>query len=144
MVDAHQQAAQAVDDFEAGRIAPGEFSHREHVRLAWAYLVQRTPAAALQAMSDGLRRFATEAGAPEKYHETVTWAWVLLIHERMAADPLLDWDAFETANPDLFDSGEPILGRYYDAEVLASDRARRVFILPTPSPTTAAPAARAR
>ena len=35
----------------------------------------------------GLRELAVRRGAPERYHETVTWGLIVLIHERMASAP---------------------------------------------------------
>ena len=114
--------------FEAGREPPGGFHHREHVRVAWLYLRSDTLPAALHRFRSGLRRFAAAQGKPERYHETITTSYVLLIHARMAS--ALTWDEFADANPDLFAWSPSILDRYYRPETLASERARREFIAP--------------
>src|SRR5262245_19145544 len=57
------------------------FDHREHVRLAWLYLRGAPLLVALDRFCRGLRRFAAAAGMPDRYHETITWAYLFLIHE---------------------------------------------------------------
>jgi hypothetical protein len=75
-----------------------------------------------------LRRFAEAQGKPERYHETITTAYVLLIHERMTSP--LTWHEFAAANPDLLQWSPSSLDRYYQSETLSSDRARREFVTP--------------
>src|SRR5437764_13542436 len=85
---------------------------------------------ALQRFSAALRRFAIHHGKATLYHETITWAFVALIHERMQRRPDLDWDGFCRQNPELLTWHPSILDRYYRPETLASDLARRVFVFP--------------
>ncbi len=117
-----------VRDFEAGRVE--SFHHRDHVRLAWAYLEQESPARALDRFAAALQAFAASRGKPELYHETITWAFLLLIQERRARQAAPDFEAFAAANPDLLTWKPSILDRYYRHETLASDLARRVFLMP--------------
>jgi hypothetical protein len=42
----------------------------------------------------------------------------------------LAWEAFERRHPDLFRWSPSVLSAYYPPEVLGSDLARRVFVLP--------------
>ena len=121
-------------DFESLALQPGTFGHPEHVRVAFAYLRRHGLWDALGRVRDGLRAFATAAGAPEKYHETVTCALVFLIHERMADGPdLTRWDDFAAANPDLLEWKDGPFFARYPGEVMASPVARRTFVLP-PAP----------
>jgi hypothetical protein len=78
--------------------------------------------------SQALRQMAARAGRPEAYHETITIAFLSVIAERMG--DIDAFDAFASANPDLLD--KRVLARWYGAEQLASDRARRTFVLPQP------------
>jgi hypothetical protein len=116
-----------VAQFEACTLPPREFDHRNHVRLAWLYLNEAPLLEALARFRTSLQRYAGSLGASAKYHETITFAFLFLIHERMQCDARATFDAFAAAHPDLF---EPILLRYYRAETLASDLARRSFVLP--------------
>jgi len=122
---------QLLTDFEALNLAPGSFHHAEHVRLAFAYLRRYDLFESMSRYRVGLKRFATHAGAPGKYHETVTCALMILIHERMAADSSADdWAAFAHANGDLMEWKGGAFFDYYDVDVLDSNLARKTFVLP--------------
>lgn len=117
--------------FEQEKLDPQNFSHRDHVALAWA-LLRRDPA--LQAMAafiEGLLRMTRKIGKPEIYHATITWAFLLLIRERMSRhQPEATWETFAEKNADLFVSKPSVLERYYQPETLSSELARQVFLLP--------------
>ncbi len=98
-----------VRDFEAGRVE--SFHHRDHVRLAWAYLELEPPVRALDRFVSALKAFAASRGKPDLYHETITWAFLLLIQERRATSPAGDFDAFALANADLLTWKPSILDR---------------------------------
>jgi hypothetical protein len=120
-----------IEAFEAGEEPPGGFHHREHVRVAWYYLQQAPFAQALVRFSNNLRRFAAARGKPGLYHETITTAYLLLINERLDGDDReLSWTAFAERNADLLTWKPSALDRYYRAETLMSDRARRTFVMP--------------
>lgn len=119
-----------VSRFEDGTLPVASFHHRDHVRLAWLYLKREPPVAALTRFAAGLKRFAALNGAPGLYHETITWAFLFLIRERMERTPDAGWDDFAAANPDLFRWKPSILDDYYRKETLASDLARKVFVMP--------------
>jgi hypothetical protein len=117
--------------FEAGTLAGRDFHHRDHVKLTWLYLCRYPVLEVLVRLPAGLRRLAEAAGKPGLYHETITWAHVLLIRERMArAGHARDWDAFAQANADLLAWPSGALRCYYREETLRSDLAREVFVLP--------------
>jgi len=117
--------------FEAGTLPEELFRHRDHVRAAWLLLRQDPPAAALARFSAALKRFAAAHGKSRLYHETITWAYLLLIRERMGRMAVGDdWGAFARRNPDLLTWRPSILDTYYQPETLRSDLARRVFLFP--------------
>jgi hypothetical protein len=113
--------------FEDCTLPPEQFPHRAHVRLAWLYLREGSLLDALTRFVEGLKRYAGSLGAGGKYHETVTWAYMFLIHDRMARASFETFEKFAAANPDLFNG---ILEKYYRKETLSSDLARRVFVMP--------------
>ena len=138
--------AALVKNFEVLAIAPVDFGHREHVRLAYAMLadVGDFGEAAVR-YRRALRTFAAHVGAPGKYHETLTWAYLALVHERMfelyrersldAADraqrtSITSLDLLARF-PDLADHRSGALAKYYDVKALVSSpTARAVFVLP--------------
>ena len=53
---------------------------------------------AFSALYPSLRRFAAHHRVPGLYHETITWAYLLLIRERMQRDGApQDWPSFRDA-----------------------------------------------
>ena len=118
--------------FEALELPPADFRHVEHVRLAFAMLrCEGDFGTAAVRYRSALRRFTEAAGAGAKYHETLTWAYLALVHERMYVDPCASSLELIARHPDLADHRGGALARYYDvAEVSASPLARAVFVLP--------------
>ncbi|HZF07859.1 MAG TPA: hypothetical protein VFE33_03625 [Thermoanaerobaculia bacterium] len=119
-----------VTAFEACALSNEDFHHRDHVRLAWLYLKDLPPEEALARFATGLRRFAHAHGKPGLYHETITWAYLLLIRERMARTAADTFEEFAAAHPDLLTWKPSVLESYYRAETLRSELARRVFVMP--------------
>ena len=120
-----------IASFEAGEAPPDGFRHREHVRVAWWYLRRHAREDALTRFRDGLRRFAAAQGKPNLYHETITTAFVLLIHERLERTGReLAWEEFAARNADLLTWRPSILDRHYRPETLASEDAKRAFVPP--------------
>jgi hypothetical protein len=124
--------AEFLRSFEDGTLPSSAFHHRDHVRLAWLYLRRLPAPEALARFTDGLKRFAAAKGKPGLYHETITWAYLLLIHERMARSEADTWEEFAGLNDDLLVWNPSVLDRYYEKETLGSELARRVFVLPEP------------
>lgn len=120
--------AQLLKQFEHGTLAP--FHHADHVHVAFAYLNKYPPAEALARFCRGLKHFAALHGRENLYHETVTWAYVCLIHQRMADAGRQTWEAFAQSNSDLLLWKNGILHRYYRQETLKSERARKLFVFP--------------
>lgn len=120
-----------IAQFESGSLSPTAFHHTDHVRMAFAYLRQYPVLEALARFSTALQRFAKTQGKANLYHQTITWAYLFLIHERMARAGLpQSWEHFAQANPDLLTWKNGTLTKYYADETLQSELARRVFVFP--------------
>ena len=107
-----------------------QFHHEQHVQVAWLFVRNYGMPAALGEFSTAIKRFADAKGATGLYHETITWAFLLLIAERQARNPALTWPQFEATNADLLVWKPSILERYYSKELLGSELARRTFLMP--------------
>jgi len=130
-MSARPEEAKLLDDFESATLSDGSFRHRDHVHVAWLYLRGLPPAAALDRFASGLKRYAAAKGKADLYHETITWAYLLLIRERMergGADET--FEEFAAKNADLLTWKPSILDSYYRKETLSSELARRVFVMP--------------
>ena len=123
--------AELLDGFEQSTLPNSAFHHEDHIRVAFLYLSRFSVLEALQRFQDGLKRFAALHGKTDLYNETVTWAYILLIRERMVRAGLAqDWPLFKASNSDLFDRRPDILGRYYRPETLSSPLAKSTFLFP--------------
>ena len=118
-----------LEDFEAGRLDPETFDHEAHVCVAWLYLDRFPLIEAIQRYSAALRCLTADLGVPEKYNETITWFYLVLIAERRQTARSHGWCAFRAENGDLF-HGAQTLARYYSKARLTSDQARQAFLLP--------------
>jgi hypothetical protein len=121
--------------FESGNLDAQSFHHADHVRMAFLYLRRYPALEALQRFSASLTGFAAAIGKPQLYHETITWAFLLLIRERLARAESgqrseQTWTEFAAGNGDLLDWKDNVLKKYYRSETLSSDLARKTFLFP--------------
>jgi len=119
-----------IRNFEACTLPAECFHHQEHVRVVWLYLLRYSVLETLARFSESLKRFAAANGQATLYHETISWAYVFLIHERMARHAAQTWPEFVETNSDLFDWQTSILKSYYRDGTLKSELARKTFVLP--------------
>ena len=120
-----------IEQFESGATRGDTFHHADHVRLAFEYLCRYPALEALERFSEALKRFAAAQGKAQRYHETITWAYLLLIRERLArAGHSQSWEEFAEQNADLLQWKGGVLGTLYRQETLDSDLARSTFVLP--------------
>lgn len=108
-----------------------QFHHADHLHAAWLYLTRLSLTQAIARFPEVLRAYAASQGKADRYHETITWAYLLLLNERIRrpGSPSA-WEHFEASHPDLFDWKNSILLRYYRRETLDSHLARQVFLMP--------------
>ena len=117
--------------FVRGELEASQFPHREHVRMGFEMLRRHDFAETVFHFSSTLRAMAVRAGKPQAFHQTVTIAFLSLIAERLDSGDYADFDSFALANADLLDKSA--LSRWYAPERLATDAARRTFLLPEPA-----------
>ncbi|MFZ0582743.1 MAG: hypothetical protein WAN72_22180 [Candidatus Acidiferrales bacterium] len=117
--------------FEDCSLPLERFHHGMHVRLVFLYLRKHSVLEVLARFPASLAKYADAHGRRGLYHETITWAYVLLTNERMRrAERKLCWDEFRAQNPDLLTWKDSVLKKYYRAETLASEFAKRTFLFP--------------
>jgi hypothetical protein len=123
--------SEIVERFKQGIPYGDEFHHAEHVRVGFAYVCQFPVFEALEKFSSALKQMASKNGRPHLYNETITWAYLFLIRERVArAGGKIKWEEFVEQNPDLLAWKPGILSRYYREETLQSDLAKSMFLMP--------------
>jgi hypothetical protein len=119
--------------FEAAEL--DDLSHRDHIRVAFAYARRGGVAAAVEG-ARGIRRFAEAHGVFRKYHDTMTVAWARVVG-RLAVDSApLPFAEFLEAHPELL--RRDLLSAHYSKDLLFSERARASFVEPDLAPLPAA------
>jgi hypothetical protein len=119
-----------IQRFETDTLPGDSFHHADHIRLAFAYLFEYPPLQALEKFASALKRYVAARGQSQLYSETVTYAYMFLIRERMVRTKSSDWDDFARRNPDLFVWKDGVLARYYQPSTLQSELAHSVFLFP--------------
>ncbi|WP_410671417.1 hypothetical protein [Amycolatopsis sp. cmx-4-68] len=108
------------------------FGHRQHVHLTWLAVRRYGTAAAVDLISDGIRRTARYAGKPRKYHATISRAWVELVGHHVADADVPDFATFAEHHPALLD--KRLLTRFYRSATLAGEQARTGWVAPDLAP----------
>lgn len=120
-----------IESFQDCSLAVECFHHADHVRMAFLHLSRYPPLQAIQRFSHSLAKFVAAHDKPTLYHETITWAFLLLIRERMArAGHQRTRVEFSANNKDLLTWENSVLKKYYRDETLSSTLARSTFLLP--------------
>jgi hypothetical protein len=128
----HHADAPAEDVFDQlfAQVKAGSahFGHREHVHLTWLAVRRCGVPAAIDVVSAGIQRTARYAGAPQKYHATVSRAWVELVGFHAAQHGEAGFAAFAERNPALLD--KRLLTRFYRPATLAAASAKTGWVEP--------------
>ncbi len=103
------------------------FRHCDHIHLAWLHLRQGGLAEASDRFSATLCRFAAHHGVSEKYHHTITLAWMRLIAAAVRLTPHInDFNQFAMAHAFLFEVKLP--WAFYSSERMGSEEARTGWV----------------
>lgn len=121
-----------LDAFEACTLPASEFSHRRHLALGWLYLRRHGFPEGAVIFRERLKAYVASVGAAAKYHETVTWAYMVLLSEEMnlRSAPDEGFDAMIQRRADLLDHRNGAIAHCYSHQELESADAGRVFMLP--------------
>jgi hypothetical protein len=124
-----------IRQFEDCSLPLDRFRHSVHIQIAFLYLCKYSVLDVLGRFPAALARYAEAHGKTGLYHETITWAYILLIHERIRrAGHGQSWEEFATGNADLMTWSGTILMQYYRDETLHSELARKIFLFPDKTP----------
>jgi hypothetical protein len=111
--------------FEACAVAPASFNHEAHLRLAYVYLVEYGSSQAHERMRHSLLAFLAYHGVPpEKYHETLTKAWILAVRHFMDKAASSSFAEFAANSQPILNSKAMLT--HYTAERLFSQEARAI------------------
>ncbi len=124
----------SIAKFEALDVKPEEFDHASHLFVAWSYVQEFDLLESIDRYRSVLRRLTQKLGVPDKYHETITWFYLIRVAERATGEAATDWRKFKEENSDLFARNPGIIRHYYSHARLMSNQARNSFVLPDLSP----------
>ena len=111
----------------------GQFRHRQHINLAYYAVRRYGMPAAIGTICTWIRQIAAYERAPQKYHHTVSRAWVEAVAYHVAEDPGCDdFEDFAARNPALLD--KRLLSRHYRSATLAAPAARSGWVEPDLAP----------
>jgi hypothetical protein len=129
-----QQSSAALFDALMAEVMAGaaRFGHREHLHLTWLAVRRWGTAAAIGLVSTGIQRTARYAGAPQKYHATISRAWVELVGYHAAQTRETTFAAFADHHRALLD--KRLLTRFYRPATLASAQAKTGWAEPDLTP----------
>lgn len=120
-----------IAQFENGSLPLECFHHSVHVQIVFLYLCRFPVLEVLARFPAALTRYAEAHGKSGLYHQTITWAYIFLIRERMVrANRPQTWAEFQAENQDLLSWKNNILNKYYRAETLSSQLAKDAFLFP--------------
>ncbi|HXC47977.1 MAG TPA: hypothetical protein VNU20_06780 [Candidatus Sulfotelmatobacter sp.] len=119
--------------FEACQLDPAKFHHADHIRLAWLCVQRYGASGAEVKLLDGIRKFAERAGAPRKFHYTITIAWTRLVAAaRQNGSTANNFSEWVESHPELLDRN--LLANYYSPARLQTEEARSGWVGPDLAP----------
>jgi len=119
-----------IEAFEALDFAAESFDHEAHVYVAWSYLLQYELLESIGRYRKTLKLLTSSLGVPEKYHETITWFYMIAVSEHLQTTASSDWPTFRARNPELFERCPGVIKKFYSESKLKSAGARISFVLP--------------
>ena len=126
-----------IENFESAAIPLDQFNHRAHITVACSYLWLYPLEEATNRMRRGIHNFNThhkvESTPTSGYHETLTVAWMRLLHATKAPHGAgLTVEQFLDQNPFLL--SRTLLRLYYTKDRIMSPEARRQWVDPDLAP----------
>jgi hypothetical protein len=99
--------AEFLHQIETCTLPKAEFSHRNHLRLAWLYLRSPQDGDPAVRIAATIQRYATSLGATKKFDHGLTLRWLQLVAAAMTETSAETFDALLVARPELLDSTLP-------------------------------------
>lgn len=122
-----------IKKFESAAWPMDEWHHKEHIKIAYLYLVAHGFERALGKMRAGILALNAFHKVPEGplrgYHETMTQAWLRLVHVILSEyGPAETGDLFYEQHPEL--SQKKTLRLFYSADRMKDPRGKLEFLEP--------------
>ena len=127
---ASQRDREYLLSLEGKTIDTSTFDHRGHLRIAYTLLVESDVDEAHHRLRNDLLGLLEHLSVGRaKYHETITYAWLLAVNHFMAeSEPCDSFEDFIDNNEWLLD--QDIMYSHYSKSLLLSDQARAEYVPP--------------
>lgn len=117
-----------------GSLPPLDFTHEAHVRLVWILRRKKFDKLAYYDVSKVIKDYANAIGEGQIFHETLTYASVMIILDRIKKTPANDFFEFIEDNLDLMLDFKNLVGKHYSEELLNSPAAKKEIVAPDRQP----------
>ena len=122
--------------FKNCTLDPSLFTHEAHLRLAWIHIKKYGEEQAIINVCEQIRRFAENAGAHNKYNETVTIAAIKAVHHFMKRSDTNSFTKLIEEFPGLKNNFKVVIGSHYSIDVFKSGEAKEKYMEPDLLPFT--------
>ena len=125
-----------LEAFEAQSLNGDCWTHEAHLRMAWIVCrMESSVDDAIARARSGIQKFNAANGKSDKYHETVTVAYMRLMWDRLKREGDGGrFEAFRDAQPDLFERYPGPLLAHYSREILETRESMEAFVQPDREP----------
>jgi len=123
-----------ITQLKSGSLPPADFTHEAHVRLVWIMRRKKFPQLTFYDVSRVIKNYAKSIGEGNIYHETLTFASVMIILNRIKKTPANDFFSFIEENLDLILEFKSLIAMHYSDEIIQSDKAKNEIIPPDKQP----------
>lgn len=116
--------------FLACELAPEDFSHEAHLRLAWLNLDQYGKEKAEVEIQHQLLNFIDFVGARDKYNVTVTLAAMKIVYHFKQKSQSGNFKDFIAEFPQLNSNFKELISAHYSMNIFSSEEAKTSFLAP--------------
>lgn len=120
--------------FATCSLPAADFTHEAHLQLAFIHIDQYGIDQTLKQVKSKLKTFVINAGAEDKYNETVTIAAIKTVEHFMNKSTARNFQSFLEEFPRLKSDFTALIDQHYDFNIFNSAAARQFYIEPTIAP----------
>ena len=111
-------------------LAPSNFTHEAHLRLAWIYLNNYELHEAIEHVNDLIFRYVAFLGAANKYNKTLTTAAIYMVFHFMNKSRFNTFEDFIAEFPRLKYNFKDLMACHYGFDIYNSENAKKEFLAP--------------
>lgn len=117
-----------------GTLPPADFTHEAHIRLVWILRNQESSESVYSEVSQIIKNYANAIGEGHIYHETLTYAAVMITLHFIAKTKADEFYEFIEDNLDLMISFKELIEEHYSQELLQLPQAKTQILPPDRKP----------